>query len=249
MYYAYYENLEEVQSTMTILLSIDDTDTITSRGTGRLARSLATMLRKEYPIRGVTRHQLYVHKSIPYTSHNSCAVIQIGPCAGDQENRIFSLAREYMREDFVEGSDPGIAIADLSAVSPAVVTFGQDAKKMVLRQEQARALAQESSIRLEGLGGSEDGVIGALAGIGLAATGDDGRFIQIGRIREITGPAPAEMLLDAGIDLILTLEGVPITTGIIHVPGGKSVKPCPVSGKAVLFVEKRDGTFHAVKRD
>jgi hypothetical protein len=192
---------------------------------------------------------LYVHESIPYTSHNSCAVIHIGLCAKDQEMQIFSLARDYMKEDFVEGSDPGIAIADMAAVAPAVVTFGQHAKTMVLRQEQARVLAKDHSIRLEGLGGSEDGVIGALAGIGLAATGNDGRYIQKGRIREITGPAPVELLLDAGIELILTTEGVPVTTGIIQVQEGKSVKPCPVSGKTVLFVEEREGTFHAVKRD
>ena len=234
---------------MTLLLALDDTDTLSSRGTGRLARAIADLIGLEYPVLGVTRHQLYVHESIPYTSHNSCAVIYLGPCGNGQEDRIFSLACEHMRADFVEGSDPGIALAKRATVSPEVIAFGHDAKRRVLTKEEARALAKKSSIRLEGLGGTEDGVIGALAGIGLAATGNDGRFIQIGRIREITGPAPAETLLDAGIDLILTLEDVPVTTGMIQVPEGKSVKPCPVSGKAVLFVEKRDGTYRAVKRD
>ena len=234
---------------MTFLLALDDTDTLSSRGTGRLARAIADLLGQEYPVLGVTRHQLYVHESIPYTSHNSCAVIHIGPCGNGQEDRIFSLACDHMRADFVEGSDPGIAIAKRATVSPEVIAFGQDAKRMVLTQEQARALAKKSSICLEGLGGTEDGVIGALAGIGLAATGDDGRFIQIGKIRMITGPTTAETLLDAGIDQILTLEGVPVTTGMIHVQEGKSVKPCPVSGRAVLFVEKRNGTYRAVKRD
>ncbi len=234
---------------MTLLLALDDTDTLSSRGTGRLARAIADLLGQEYPVLGVTRHQLYVHESIPYTSHNSCAVIHIGLTGIDQEDRIFSLAREHMRSDFIEGSDPGIAIAKRAAVSPEVIAFGQDAKQMVLTQEQARALAKMSSIRLEGLGGTEDGVIGALAGIGLAAMGNDGRFIQKGRIREITGPTTAETLLGAGIDLILTLEDIPVTTGPIQVQEGKSVKPCPISGKAVLFVEKRNGTYRAVKRD
>jgi hypothetical protein len=88
-----------------------------------------------------------------------------------------------------------------------------------------------------------------MAGLGLAVTGYDGRFIQKGMIREIRGPATAEALLSAGVDTILTFEGVPVTTGMIVVEEGKSVKPCPVSGKAVLFVEERDGVFHAVKRD
>jgi hypothetical protein len=234
---------------MNFLLSIDDTDSPDSRGTGRLARAIADILGREYPVSGVTRHQLFVHESIPYTSHNSCAVIHIGSCSQNQEERIFFLACDMMKRNFIEGSDPGIAIAGIEAVTPAVVTFGLDAKRIVLNQERARTLARNCSIRLEGLGGTEEGVIGAMAGLGLAATGYDGRFIQKGRIREIRGPVPAETLLSSGIDLILTLDGVPIRKGMILVRDGKSVKPCPVAGKAVLFVEEREGNFHAVKRD
>jgi len=234
---------------MTFLLSIDDTDIPTSRGTGRLARMIADTLSREFHVQAVTRHQLFLHDAIPYTSHNSCAVIHIEPCQMNQNDRIFSIARSVMESEFVEGSDPGIAIAHQSEVTPAVVTFGMDAKRRVLTQQQARTLASNSSIRLEGLGGTEDGVIGAMAGLGLAVTGYDGRFIQKGMIRDIRGPATAEALLSAGVDIILTFEGVPVTTGLIIVEEGKSVKPCPVSGKAVLFVEERDGVFHAVKRD
>jgi len=234
---------------MTFFLSIDDTDSLNSRGTGRLARAIADTLGQEYPVTAVTRHQLFVHESIPYTSHNSCAVIHIGPTAPDQAERIFSIARRVMLEDFVEGSDPGIALAHINEITPAMVAFGQDAKRIVLTQEKARILAKNCSIRLEGLGGTEDGVIGAMAGIGLASTGYDGRYLQKGRIRDILGPASAEMLLAAGIDMILTVDGVPITTGTIMSPEGKSVKACPVRGKTVLFVEEREGALHAVKRD
>jgi hypothetical protein len=234
---------------MTFFLSIDDTDSLDSRGTGRLARAIAETLGEDLPVPAVTRHQLFVHKSIPYTSHNSCAVIHIGPCDPDLGETIFSVARTLMLEDFVEGSDPGIALAHAGQVTPEIVGFGRDAKRKVLTQDMARTLAKNCSIRLEGLGGTEDGVIGAMAGIGLASTGNDGRFIQKGRIREIRGPATAELLLESGVDRILTTEGVPVTAGIIQVQNEKSVKPCPVNGKAVLFVEERDGTFHAVKRD
>lgn len=234
---------------MTFLLSIDDTDSLDSRGTGRLARAIADTLARDYHVQGVTRHQLFVHESIPYTSHNSCAVIHVGPCEPDQEERIFALARDVMMDDFIEGSDPGIAIANKRTVTPAVVTFGQDAKRIVLTQEKARKLARNCSIRLEGLGGTEDGVIGAMAGLGLAITGYDGRFLQKGMIRDIRGPAPAETLLSAGVEMILTLEGIPVMNGMIVVEEGKSVKPCPISGKTVLFVEEREGAFHAVKRD
>lgn len=234
---------------MVVILALDDTDSPDSRGTGRLARKIADILGRDYPVLGVTRHQLFVHESIPYTSHNSCAVIHIGACASDEEGRIYSIARDVMMRDFVEGSDPGIAIAESTAVTPAIVTFGQDAKTTVLTQEKACTLAENCAVRLEGLGGTEDGIIGALAGIGLASTGYDGRFIQKGRIREIRGPAPAATLLSAGIDMIITLDGVPVRDGTIFVEEGKSVKPCPISGKTVLFVEDREGRYHAVKRD
>ncbi|MCK9591287.1 MAG: hypothetical protein M0Q91_04680 [Methanoregula sp.] len=52
---------------MTILVSIDDTDNPGSRGTGRLAHAVADTLSADYPIYGITRHQLYVHPDIPYT--------------------------------------------------------------------------------------------------------------------------------------------------------------------------------------
>jgi len=50
---------------MTILVSIDDTDNLNSRGTGRLARAIANTLAGDYPVYGVTRHQLYMHPRYP----------------------------------------------------------------------------------------------------------------------------------------------------------------------------------------
>jgi len=91
---------------MTIYLGIDDTDTRESRGTGRLARSLAAELAKNYPIAGVTRHQLFVHDAIPYTSHNSAAVIHVGTSANGCGEDLFATCREMMISDFIKGSDP-----------------------------------------------------------------------------------------------------------------------------------------------
>lgn len=60
---------------------------------------------------------------------------------------------------------------------------------MVLTQERTRTLARNLSIRLKGFGGTEEGVIGAMAGLGLAASNNDGRFVQAGQIREILFPS------------------------------------------------------------
>lgn len=234
---------------MTVYIAMDDTDNLESRGTGRLARAVAATFADEYGVFGVTRHQLYVNEAIPYTSHNSCAVIHLTDAVESDIPDIFERAREVMLDDFIEGSDPGLAVAAAPQISPALIAYSKDAKSTVLNQEKARTLAKNLGIRLEGLGGTEDGVIGSMAGLGLAYAGNDGRFLQVGRIREITGPADAGDLLAAGLDSIVTLDGRVVTSGHVMTEEGKSVKACPVDGKIVLFVEENGSDFLPVKRD
>jgi hypothetical protein len=234
---------------MTILASIDDTDTLNSRGTGRLARSIAGTLAADYTIYGVTRHQLYVHPDIPYTSHNSCAVIHIEAVGTAAVDEIYDTVQHVMLDDFVEGSDPGLAVASTDQVAPPLIAFGKDAKCTILTQEKAYELAKNLNIRLRGLGGTEDGVIGAMAGLGLAANLNDGRFIQRGKIRDVLGPCSIQQLLAAGVDEVCTIDGWTITSGIVINEENKSPKACPVNGRTILFVEDRDGILTAVKRD
>jgi hypothetical protein len=234
---------------MTILVSIDDTDSLNSRGTGRLARAIADTLAADYPIYGVTRHQLFVHPDIPYTSHNSCAVIHVEANGNADVDKIFAIAQHVMLADFIEGSDPGVAVAPADQVAPPLIAFGKDAKCTILTQEKARTLAKNLNIRLKGLGGTEDGVIGAMAGLGLAVNLNDGRFLQRGQIREVLGPSSVQQLLAAGVDEVCTLDGRTITTGTVMIEEQKSPKACPVNGRTVLFVEERDGILAAVKRD
>ena len=56
-----------------IYISMDDTDSLESRGTGSLARTIAKKLANHYKIFGVTRHQLYEHPDIPFTSQILCS--------------------------------------------------------------------------------------------------------------------------------------------------------------------------------
>ncbi len=234
---------------MTIYIGIDDTDNLNSRGTGRLTRAIAAEISNICPVKCVTRHQLYFHPDIPYTSHNSCGVIHVESEDKDLVPHLFKLAREEILNDFIEGSDPGLAVAHHSQILPPLVAYGIDAKSTILNQEKARALAGNLGIILEGLGGTEDGVIGALAGIGLAFNKNDGRFLQIGNIRELTGTQSGEDLLKAGVEAIFTTDGRQIFEGNIFNEENKSVKPCPVNGRPVLFVEDINGCLKAVKRN
>jgi len=228
-----------------IYVGIDDTDTLNSRGTGRLARNIANELAKSFKVFGVTRHQLFVHPEIPFTSHNSCAVIHL-ETPTDVTDRVFLVTKNMILEDFINGSDPGLAIAADYQINSAAVAFGLDAKNIVVTQERAKEVAKNSSIRFEGLGGTNGGIIGAIAGVGLASLKNDGRFLLKGKNRELSGLRAVSEIVAAGIDEVSTLEGDLVEEGKVQIP--KNATPSLIRGRAVLFVEKRDGYFLALKR-
>jgi len=234
---------------VTIYLAVDDTDSLSSRGTGRLARAIAGACAEHYPVRGVTRHQLFVHDSIPYTSHNSCAVIHLEGDDRSIADHAGEIAEEVMMGDFIEGSDPGLCWALDTQVTPSLVAYAQDAQRIVLNQDRARTLARNLGIPLKGLGGTEDGVIGSLAGIGLASTRNDGRYLLYGRVREMIEPCPVSDLLAAGVDAVYTLDGRRVDEGTIEIQGRKGPLPSPIRGQVVLFVDEVDGRYLPVKRN
>ena len=217
-----------------IYIGLDDTDNHESRGTGRLAREIAADLARDYPVLGVTRHQLLVDARIPYTSHNSSAAILIDVPGGLPLETVFERVRALMQADFVSGSDPGLCVASESAAQ-SVTGFGIRAQKELVDQVQARFLALSSGILLEGLGGSEDGVIGALAAVGLAAGGQDGRYLLLGNSRDLTGLQPLEALRAVGLDDIRTLDDQVVETGYVL---ADKLRPARRAGRPVLFVEQ-----------
>jgi hypothetical protein len=101
-------------------------------------------------------------------------------------------------------------------------------------QEDARALAIHHGLLVQGLGGDEDGVIGALAAVGLAATGEDGRYVLAGRSRELTGLQPVSALLAAGINAVLTPDGQPVTDGWVLTD---KLRPARRGGRPIAVVE------------
>ena len=152
-----------------------------------------------------------------------------------------------MHDRFVEGSDPGLAIARTCDISPAMYLFGFNAKQRIVTKEQARTVAANGKIPLRGLGGTEGGVIGALAGIALAASQSDGRYLSVGSIREIRGSQSVEVLHAAGIDGIFSVDGERITEGMVEI--AKFPQPACISGKPVLFIERDGSMMRSVKRD
>ena len=146
-----------------IYIGLDDTDTLKSRGTGRLARNIAAMLSLDFTLHGVVRHQLLQDPRVPFTSHNSSATILIEEKCETDINALFRRVKALMLADFQVGSDPGLCVT--RNIPDAIVEHGRRAQKEIVTQEEARELARKHGIALEGLGGTQDGVIGALASV------------------------------------------------------------------------------------
>lgn len=229
---------------MDIYIGIDDTDNKESRGTGYLARVIAGKLSQTYSVQGILRHQLLFDPRVPYTAKNSCAAILLSTPTEPDLSLIMDEVEAYMLADFQPGSDPGLCVA--SAIPPAIIDFGRLAQVDLVHQSTARKLAQDHQMLLRGLGGTQDGVIGALSAVGLAYSGQDGRYIQLGSIRELTGLQPIENLLQAGLHSVRTLDENPVTSGSVI---ADKLRPARRFGQAILYVQQENDYWLPLKLD
>ncbi|MDD4635569.1 MAG: hypothetical protein PHS35_03040 [Dehalococcoidales bacterium] len=168
-------------------IGIDDTDILEGPGTGKIARGVASRL-EELGLgrhRGVIRHQLLVDPRIPYTSHNSakCVLFETSYSA----ESLSQPCIDYLAEHFQPGSDPGLCICEPEQFNQELEDYGTSAQKEYLSKQQAYRLAQKLGVFLVELGGTGDGVIGALAAVSLSAGGNDGRYVHLRGIKEVNG--------------------------------------------------------------
>lgn len=235
---------------MRFLIGIDDTDNLTSGGTGKLTRQLGAQLTEQklaHPI-GMTRHQLLVSPEIPYTSHNSSACI-LAEVAPEKVSALADYCREFLLENSLEGSDAGLCLAQWDKVSPAVQAFGQQAKEKVLNFEEAVEVAYQAGLLLEGLTGTKGGIIGALAGVGLHKSGNDGRFLWLPGLRELSGVYTAQQLYQtASIDRIQDLEGR-LVSDDDRIQVDPWPRPVLQDGKAIMLVVKTTPELYEIEEE
>ena len=222
-----------------ILIGIDDTDNQESRGTGFLARQLAGEIEKISAgiVEGISRHQLFIHDDIPYTSKNSAACLLV---RDGEAGFLHSFCRQYLLEKAASGSDVGLAIASCSSVPKEIIEFGISAKKEVLFSQHAYQLAKKFKLQLEGLTGTKEGVIGALAAVGLRRSGDDGRCIWLSgkELRELSGVySVRELSTITGIDAVIDFHRGMIPSED-KIEMGAWVRPVIKQNRVLLIVEK-----------
>ncbi|NVN95128.1 MAG: hypothetical protein HXX18_07595 [Bacteroidetes bacterium] len=225
---------------MKVLIAIDDTDNLESRGTGFQSRQLGKLIAELNigKIAGITRHQLYVHDDIPYTSHNSSACIEAEIFDFDS---LTSICRNFLLNIAADGSDAGLCIAKYEDIHQDIINWGHRAKKEILTKTEAHQLAEANNIYLEGLTGDKIGVIGSLAAIGLHFDGNDGRYLWIAgkEMREIQGIFTISELKN-----ISTINNVLIKENYNFVADSDTIfiedwlRPILKNKQAVIIVEK-----------
>ena len=98
-------------------------------------------------------------------------------------------------------------------------------------------MAASTDCYLEGLGGTNQGIIGALSSIALASSGNDGRVVHVDGWPwpdDMKGVQPTTAVRERVTDIRL-LTGEPFAGDVLDL--GKHVRPNWSGGRIVLFVE------------
>jgi len=221
-----------------IYVGIDDTDMPDSPGTNKLARAMAASLADQFSCALIVRHQLLEDPRVPCTSKNSAACLLLTPLGDAGEEPPIDRLRAFLIERSAEGSDPGLCVTE--RVPEPITAFGQRCQRELVTQQDARRLTAEHGLYLEGLGGTDDGVIGATAAVGLAAQGDDGRVVQIGAWPDdLAGPQDIETVHDRGVEVRSLTTDTAVQSGRVDV--GKHLRPSYRKKKIVLFARPMAG--------
>ena len=219
-----------------IYVGIDDTDIAGSPGTNQLARRIVRRLGPVARGAVICRHQLFFDPRVPFTSGNGSASIQLPHGEDVTRSELISTVREEMRAFYVEGSDPGLAVA--TEATDQMTAFAACAKSDIVSQSDARAAVDGSDCHLEGLGGTNQGIIGAVAAVALAASGNDGRVIHLESWPwpdPLSGVQAVATVRDRGIAEFRTASGEVFTGDVVDL--GKHLRPNWRGGRIVLFVE------------
>lgn len=229
-----------------LYVSFDDTGSLSSPGTGHLLNDFLESLNVKHSF--ISRHQLFFNPAVPYTSHNSsmCCVI-------DDEisfESLIALGSIYLEEHQAKGADPGLCVMEEeSAVSPELLTlWGYRAKKEVLSKEDAYALADVCHVHLSEHGGTGQGIIGALAAVGLRLAGQDGR---VNGKKAVDKPVvtASELLLQTGFQRVCCYGQGELGGDCIINVGNNPIKAVYQNFKSTVLVVPDKDSYKLLTKD
>jgi tRNA(Ile2) C34 agmatinyltransferase TiaS len=216
-----------------IFVGMDDTDVKGSPGTNHLARRLAGHLSDRYRCHMILRHQLLFDPRVPYTSKNSSATLVLSPLESTSADldALFDEIAELIVQLAADGSDPGLCLG--TDIPASVTEYGGRCKVELSDRAPAQRVAEQAGLRLAGLGGTHDGIIGALAAVGLAASGNDGRVVLIEGRDDLAGVCSVADLTARRVEVRCHDSQRTVDGGWVDV--GKHLRPNLRGGKIVQF--------------
>lgn len=235
---------------MKLYVCVDDTDDLTKNtSTGKISDLIGSRIVEMGGVmeQGITRHQLYLHKDIDYTSHNSsmCMVMDI---EGVEVADIKREAEKILKEHMAPTSDPGLCFCRLDQLKEPdrLIAYGKRAQNEVIQKSEAYALAEEiGGTILEEYGGAGIGVIGALAGVGLRLSGCDGTF-RGGKGSQYAGQSMpvSSWKTVMGIQQVLDFHGSELPDET-EIGVEKQLKLAMLDHKKTLIAREKDGIYIA----
>jgi hypothetical protein len=224
---------------MRFLIGIDDTDSPENSSTGELSIRLGKRLEEQGlgKFEAVTRHQLLRSPQVPCTSDNGAICLSFEADV-NRRSELEMACRSFILREYTRGADTGFALASWNQLTAEVFTWAKLAKTRLLTRQDALQVARSAKIAIAGIAGSGNGVIGALAAVGLRFRGEDGRFLWLPNLSAMNGVHTYTELMDEiPFDSIETLKGKSPRPEekIALVAGG--ITPVLREGRCVLLVE------------
>ena len=231
----------------TFYISFDDTDNLDSPGTGHLLQNFLNSL-VDQKTSYISRHQLFFSPDVPYTSHNSsmCSIVE----GNIEYEELIEKASQFLKDSLAEGADPGLCVADKSKLifPELLVNWGYRAKKEVLSKREAYELAKLCKVHLSEHGGTGQGVVGSLAGVGLRIAGQDGR---VKGKKEVKNEAITvqELLMATGFDRVVSYMDGELSDDVIIHTDGNLIKAVYQNFQSTVLVTPEDGEYHLLSKD
>nr|WP_321399459.1 hypothetical protein [uncultured Desulfobacter sp.] len=210
-------------------ICMDDTDMPGTKGTGWLVQEICREL-EDLGLgksSAISRHQLFVHEDIPFTSHNSAMCFELELENPNLEPRLMDYLVSCLETRCQPGSDPGLCVTGPldKEKQMQLSAFGARAKQAVCTKAAAYALAKNMGIHLSEHGGTGDGIIGALAGTGLRMSGNDGRYrgwFNLGKPGDVV--SVADLCAYPFIDTVVRSDGSELSLSDKVVIGSERTK-------------------------
>ncbi len=236
-------------------IGIDDTDSRkakargSGRGTGRVAREAARELMiTGFKVLWVLRHQMINRELVNTPGNNSSKSVTIE--VGDylEATQALDIVESVVKDLASPDSNAGVALCVTTPPPPKALRLAEEIRERLVGIDEVEEVADECGIELRALAGDGSGVIGAFAASVLAATGNDGRVLDIpstgirGFRNSVLSVAD---ILRLGVAEVRSIDGYVLR--VEELVRTEEFKPVLRGFKPVLYVRRVGGEWVAVK--